>query len=123
MTQGERVRNVRKELGLTLEKFGKRIGLKKSGLSQIENGINDLTEANIKSICREYKVSEEWLRYESGDMFVSKIKNEKLLGFIDDVMGDADDSFRKNFIASIADFEPEDWIAVEDFIKKILKKD
>ena len=41
MTQGERVRNVRKELGLTLEKFGKRIGLKKSGLSQIENGIND----------------------------------------------------------------------------------
>lgn len=29
MTQGERIREVRKTLGLTLEKFGDRLGIKK----------------------------------------------------------------------------------------------
>lgn len=38
MTQNERIKEVRKSLGLTLEKFGERIGLKKSAVSLIENG-------------------------------------------------------------------------------------
>ena len=38
MTQGERVKEIRKALGLTLEKFGNEIGLKKNSVSQIENG-------------------------------------------------------------------------------------
>ncbi len=38
MTQGERIREVRKALGLTLEKFGEKIGMKKNSVSQIENG-------------------------------------------------------------------------------------
>ena len=52
MTQGERVKQVRKELGLSLEKFGEKIGLRKSSLSQIENGINNLTDQTIRGICR-----------------------------------------------------------------------
>ena len=53
MTQGERVKKVRKTRQLTLEKFGEKIGLKKNTMSAIETGRNSLTEANIKSICRE----------------------------------------------------------------------
>ena len=69
MTIGERVRCARKTLGLTLEEFGKRIGLKKNSVSQIENGHNELTDANAVSICREFNVREEWLRDGTGDMF------------------------------------------------------
>ena len=43
----ERVRELRKALNMTLEAFGARIGIKKSSLSQIENGINNLTEQTI----------------------------------------------------------------------------
>lgn len=57
MTQGERVKEIRKSLGFTLDKFGERIGLKKSALSLIENGKNVLTDGNILSICREYNVN------------------------------------------------------------------
>ena len=69
MTQGERVKEIRKTLGLTLDKFGERLGLKKSALSLIENGKNILTDGNVLSICREYNVNEEWLRDEVGPMF------------------------------------------------------
>ena len=44
MTQGERVRMIRKHpnVNLTLEKFGEKLGIKKSALSLIENGKNNL---------------------------------------------------------------------------------
>lgn len=94
MTQGERVREIRKALGLTLDKFGDKIGLKKSGLSLIENGRNDLTEVNMKSICREFNVSESWLRDGSGEMFVSSAPYEKAYNRFGYIMENASPSKR-----------------------------
>lgn len=66
----ERIKELRKTLGLTLEKFGERLGVKKTAISKIERGENNLTEQMFKSICREFNVSEEWLRNGSGEMFI-----------------------------------------------------
>lgn len=71
MTQGERVREVRKKLNLTLDKFGEHIGIKKTAVSLIENNKNNLTEANIKAICREFGVDYIWLTSGEGEMFVA----------------------------------------------------
>lgn len=62
MTVNERVKKIRKEQNLTLEKFGERIGVGKTAISSIEHGINGVTEQMIKSICREFGYREEWLR-------------------------------------------------------------
>lgn len=64
-----RIKTLRKKLNLTQEEFGKRLGMKKNSISQIENGINSLTEQLLVSICREFNVSEEWLRTGDGDTF------------------------------------------------------
>ena len=69
MTQGERVRQVRKYLNLTLEKFGKKLGVGKGAISAIEIGTRNLTGQMAKSICREFNVNEEWLRTGAGEMF------------------------------------------------------
>ena len=42
MTQNERVKEIRKTLGLTLEKFGERIGVTRGSMSNIENGNRNL---------------------------------------------------------------------------------
>lgn len=70
MTQGERVKEVRKSLGLTLEKFGEKVGVTKQTVSRIENGINNLTDQMSKSICREYYVNEDWLLNGIDPMFI-----------------------------------------------------
>ena len=70
MTQGERIREVRKALGLTLEKFGEKIGMKKNSVSQLENGKNSVTEQVVKAICREYNVDYMWLTTGDGEMFI-----------------------------------------------------
>lgn len=71
MTQGERVREIRKTLGLTLDEFGKKVGVTKTTISRIENGINNLTDQMTKSICREFNVSYDYLIHGDGEMFDS----------------------------------------------------
>lgn len=44
MTQGERIKDVRNSLGLTLEKFGEKLGVTKTAISRIEKGERSLTE-------------------------------------------------------------------------------
>ena len=65
----ERVKELRKKLGLTLEKFGEKLGVTKQTVSRIENGVNSLTDQMFKSICREFNVNEEWLRNGTGEPF------------------------------------------------------
>lgn len=66
-----RVKELRKTLGLTMEKFGSRLGVTKVAISNIENGNRNVTEQMLKSICREFNVNESWLRSGTGEMFLS----------------------------------------------------
>lgn len=65
----ERIIELRKALKLTQTEFGNRLGVGKTTISQIEHGINNITEQMIKSICREFRINEEWLRTGNGEMF------------------------------------------------------
>lgn len=53
-----------------MEKFGERLGVKKTAISLIESGRNNLTDQMIISICNTYNVNEDWLRSGQGDMFI-----------------------------------------------------
>ena len=105
MTQGERVREVRKNLGLTLEKFGDKIGMKKNSVSQIENGKNNVTDANIKAICREFNVDYIWLTTGEGEMFVDS--DDDFTEKIDRIMAGENDA-RKNMIKTLVNASDDD---------------
>lgn len=64
----DRIKQVRKSKGLTMEQFGSRIGLGKSAVNKIEKGINGTSDQTVQSICREFGVSEVWLRTGDGPM-------------------------------------------------------
>lgn len=95
MTQNERVKEVRKTLGLTLEKFGDRLGIKKAAVSKIEKGENSLTDANIKAICREFSVDYMWLTTGAGEMFVET--DDDFFERIDRIMAGENET-RKNMV-------------------------
>ena len=95
MTQNERVKEVRKTLGLTLEKFGDRLGIKKAAVSKIEKGENSLTDANIKAICREFSGDYMWLTTGEGEMFVET--DDDFFERIDRIMAGENET-RKNMI-------------------------
>ena len=113
---GERVKELRKALGLSGEKFGEKIGLKRNSLSQIETGKNNLSEQNILAICREFNVNEEWLRSGTGEMFKDMTLDEEIISFIGDIQWDASNTFKKRFISAIAKLNEEEWKVLEKII-------
>ena len=65
----ERVMNLRNHLKMSQEEFGKKIGLTRFTISNLESGKRNITERVIADICREYRVNESWLRTGEGEMF------------------------------------------------------
>lgn len=118
MTQGERIREVRKSLGLTLEKFGEKIGMKKNSVSQIENGKNSVTEQVVKAICREYNVDYIWLTTGDGEMFVET--DDDFIERIDRIMLGEDDA-RKNLFKFMLELSDDDIAALDRLMKKAIR--
>lgn len=118
MTQGERIREVRKTLGLTLEKFGEKIGMKKNSVSQIENGKNSVTEQVVKSICREFNVDYIWLTTGDGEMFIDT--DDDFIERIDRIMAGEDEA-RKNLFKFMLELSDEDIVALDRLMKKAIE--
>ena len=63
----ERIRSLRKDLGLSQGTFSEAIGVSQAHISKVERGRVAPSNHLIKSICREFGVSEKWLRTGEGD--------------------------------------------------------
>lgn len=122
MTQGERVKSVRKKCELTLEKFGERLGVTKTAISRIEKGDRGLTEQMFKSICREFGVNEVWLRTGEGgdDNMFTKMSDDDRFSLNLGKLSQSDNEFAKNMLNAIAETEPEKLKIIEDFMKACL---
>ena len=67
---GERIKQLRKELGMTQAVFAERIGIRQNSVAVIEMGKNMPSDQTVAFICREFRVNEEWLRTGAGEMFI-----------------------------------------------------
>ncbi len=118
MTQGERVKKVRKELGLTLVKFGEKIGMKNNSISQIENEKNSLTDQVAKSICNAFNVNYFWLINGEGEMFTAIPET-----IIDEVVDEFDlDENDKIVITAYLNATPEERKNIKNFLLSIAEK-
>lgn len=117
MTQNERVKEVRKSLGLTLEKFGERIGVTRGSMSNIENGNRNLTEQMTKSICREFGVDYIWLTTGEGEMFVDT--DDDFIERIDRIMAGEDEA-RKNLFKFMLELSDYDIHALEHLMQSAI---
>ena len=122
MTPGEKVKLIRKEKNMTLEQFGKKVGVTKQTISRIENGINALTEQMILSICREFNVNEDWLRTGEGEMFIELDKENQLMIWAANALKDESDSFKKRFVKMLMELDESDWETLEKFCMILYKE-
>ena len=114
----ERIKKLRKSLDLTQREFGERIGVKGNTIAQYELGRNEPIDAVISLICREFGVSENWLRNGTGEMF-EKVPEE------DAYSRAAADALRNNDALAIEGLKlyyslsPEAKRAAEEYILKL----
>ena len=119
-TENDRIKEVRKALGLTQEKFGENIGMKKSSLSTVENGVNAVSNQLRTAVCREFHVREEWLRTGEGDMFEERTPDQAIVDFAADLVNVEDDAFKKRLISALARMDEKTWESFEKWITAFL---
>lgn len=72
MDIGSRIKQIRKDSGLTQGEFGSRIGISLSGVSALEIGKNTPSEQTIRAICSEFNINRDWLVDGVGQMEASR---------------------------------------------------
>lgn len=66
----QRIKKIRKILGYNQKKFAEILGIAQTSVSYLEKDGATVTEQNIRSICNQFHVNEQWLRNGEGEMFV-----------------------------------------------------
>ena len=82
----ERLKQLRKTLGITQQEFADKIGIKRNSYANYETGRNTPIDAIILSICREFDVNEVWLRNGEGEMFKERSPSEEVGYYVEDLL-------------------------------------
>ena len=117
----ERIKDLRKSLGLTQLEFGEQVGVKANTIGNYEIGLRTPSDAVIRAICREFNVNENWLRTGEGEMFNSQ--DEKLAAFVGSLVADDSDPFKRRMVELLADLTPEEWKLLEKMAERLTKKE
>ena len=107
--QENRFKILRNNLGLTQQEFADRLCIKRGAVANYEIGRNVPSDSVIALICREFNVSEAWLRHGEGEMLVPLTRDQEIADFMGEVLTDPDASPRKALICAVKKLGPEEW--------------
>ncbi len=117
-----RLKLLRKHLGLTQEEFADKLGIKRAAISNYEIGRNEPIDAVISLICREFRVNETWLRTGEGEMFVQLTRSQEIADFMADMLREEADDFKRRFITMLSRLDAEDWKVLAKMAEEMTKK-
>ncbi len=118
----ERIKQLRKKLGLTQQSFADQLGVKRNTVGQWECGVNAVTDLALTSICREFNVNEEWLKTGNGDIFNKNDRNTDIAKLTKQLLNEESDSFKNRFISVLANLPAEDWLVLEKIAEELNNK-
>ena len=118
----QRIRAIRKAQKLTQAEFGRRVGVKGNTVTNYEIGLRAPSEAVLRSICREFNVSELWLRTGEGEMTVQRSAGEEVSAFVGDALSRGEEDFRLRCLRGLARLTEEEWALLEQLAAKIGQK-
>ena len=108
----ERIKKLRKSLGLTQQEFSDRIKVKRNTVATYEMGRSMPSDAAISLICREFNVNETWLRTGDGEMFKPVNRDQEIADFMADILKGEPD-FRTKLISVMSRLSADEWAMLE----------
>lgn len=118
-----RIKDLRKHLGLTQSEFGEKIGLKGNTITNYENNLRTPSDAVIYSICREFNVSERWLRTGEGEMFMQLSRADEIAAYVGRVLKDESAFYQQKLLLFLSRLSPEMLDELEKVADEILAND
>lgn len=118
MTINERVKELRKSLGLTQVEFGEKIAVAQGYLTNIESGRREVTEKIIKLICATFNVDYFWLTTGEGQMFHES--SNPVADRINDLL-EGENETAKALFRAFAYCSDDDWKLVQKFMDRLIE--
>lgn len=116
----ERIKELRKRLNLTQQEFADRLSIKRGAVANYEVGRNTPSDSVIALICREFNVSERWLRSGEGEMFLPQDDAAELMMLAGRFLGSEPTEFQQRFARMILSLPPEGWELLERKARELL---
>ncbi len=118
----DRIKKIRKAVGLTQKEFAEKLGLKQNTIATYEMGRISVSDAVIISICREFGINEVWLRTgEGGDEnMYKKLPDEDRFSLNLGKLSVSENEFVRRGVNLLAETDPEKLKTLEEFMKKWL---
>lgn len=107
--QKNKIKEIRKALGLSQPEFGELIGIKAPQVSLIESGKHDLSEKTKLRIIEKYHVNPVWLDTGEGEMFRPFSESDEIIRFARSVTKAEDGDIRLEIMKLLARMTPEQW--------------
>ena len=114
----ERIKLLRKTLGLSQDKFGSALGITGASVSRIESGINNPSESTLKLICTTYHVYYLWLTTGQGPMLEDDVA-ARIDRIVEKGAPNADAVFKAQVKAYAALMSDDDWILFRDMVEQV----
>lgn len=119
-TINERIRYLRKDIGLNQRDFGAQIGLKNGAISWIEKPGNTVIDQNIHLICDKFGVNEKWLRSGEGPIYEKASKKNDLMRWAEQLTSTSEDPFPCHFALALSRLGEREWAVLEKFIDEMI---
>lgn len=107
--------------GLTKTAFAERVKVSQQHISRLAKD-GTPSERTILDICREFNVSERWLRTGEGEMFVRLSREEEITKFAMEVIRDPASEFQRQLISTMARLEPAQWKLMEQMLDELIRQ-
>ena len=118
----DRIKQIRKNAKLTQEEFAKKISGNRTTIASDEVGRSEPPAAVFSLICREFGVSEEWLRSGEGEMYVVGSRDNDIERFVESLKLEGD-SFKKRLISVLSRLDASSWKVLEQIAEDIYKEE
>lgn len=118
----ERIKALRKRLGLTQQAFADRLKIARGNIGAYEVGKNAPSDAVISLICKEFNVNEIWLRTGEGgdDNMFTKVNEEDRFSINLGKLSRTENQMARNMLNAIAEADPKKLKHIEEFMKACL---
>lgn len=117
----ERIKAVRLALGISQEEFGKRLGVTRGAITNIELNKVEPKPLFVDLICREFNVNEDWLKNGAEPMFLQRSRNEELSAFFGDLLNGEPD-FKHRLISVMSRLSVDQWQMLDDMANMLVEE-
>lgn len=115
----EQIKELRKLLGLSQEEFGKKLGVTRGAITNIELNKTEPKPLFVDLICEVFDVNKEWIEEGKGAPFKELTLEEEIAGFVGNLLKDKSDSFKKRYIGMLCKMDEAGWEALELVAKSL----